>query len=126
MVVGLLLTACAGNDDPARRPTSSIDPDRSTATLLPAGQASATCSSAMAAAAQADLSGADAAIARTTEACTDANDWFAALRQHPGAFGLAPGAEITVLEIQLACFDDGANPASPVCTDARSQGYLDP
>ncbi len=97
----LLVTACVGSE----------------------ADTSAECLTAMeAAAAEPDSAKAKPLIVETLTVCPDADQWLAALREHPAAMGLNERAEIGPVDLLAAC---GSAPTTPVCTDARERGMLD-
>jgi hypothetical protein len=89
------------------------------------GQAdtSAECLTAMeTAAAEPDSAKANPLIVETLRVCPDADQWLAALREHPAAMGLNERAEIGPVSLLAAC---GNATNTPVCTNARERGMLD-
>lgn len=80
------------------------------------------CDSAMRrAAAETDLEASDALIVATLNACSSADEWLAALREHPAAMGLTERATIGDIELQAACFGSEETRA---CRDAAADGRL--
>jgi len=72
-----------------------------------------------------DPDAADPLIFATLSACSNADEWLAALREYPAAFGLTERAEIGALELQLACsYSDPATPETSVCVDAVNRGLI--
>ena len=77
---------------------------------------SAECLEAMrAAAGERDPERADPLIAASLDACKTAEEWLAALREHPAAMGLTERATIDDQSHELACY---AFPDTAVCRDA--------
>jgi hypothetical protein len=85
-------------------------------------RARATCRIAMTTAAdETDITAAEALVVATLDACQTADEWLAALREYPEALGLTEFAELTDLDLQTACYGNGA---TAVCADAARQGRL--
>lgn len=56
------------------------------------------------AAAESDPSRADPLIGATLDACKTAEEWLAALREHPGAMGLTERATIDEATLEVPCW----------------------
>lgn len=74
-----------------------------------------------AAAAESDSAMADPLIRRTTFACNSADEWLGALREYPGALGIA-AEHVGPVDLQAVCPPESE---SPVCADARVRGLFD-
>ncbi|NWN88171.1 MAG: hypothetical protein HLX51_06465 [Micrococcaceae bacterium] len=97
----LSLSACGSNDE---------------------AEASAACLDSMqTAAAETDPVAADPLIIETLSACETADEWLAALDEHPGAMAYTDDAEIDDSALITPCY---AQPDTPVCEDAEAQGRL--
>jgi hypothetical protein len=93
---GLALSACSGADE--------------------ANEPSGECLDAMEmAAAETNVEAADPLIGDTLSACSSADEWLAALEEHPGAMGLTARAEIGNMDLEVVCW---GNEGTPVCQDA--------
>lgn len=100
LTVGLL-TACSNAEPEAATPT--VDPGPS-----------AECLSAMSTAAdEIDPVLADPLIAETAHACETAEEWEAALQEHPGAMGLNERADLSGA-LDIVCY---SFPEAPACAD---------
>lgn len=83
---------------------------------------SAECLGAMeTAAAELDSAAADPLIIATLSECGTADEWLAALEQHPGAMGLTERAEIGDFNLLAACV---GQLETPVCADAAEKGRI--
>jgi hypothetical protein len=100
LLLGLSTNGCGGDDE----------------------SVSATCDSAMrAAAAETDSRQANPLIIRTLSACGSADEWLAALEDHPAAIGLTERAKIDDVALESACPNQDAK---PVCADAIEDGRI--
>lgn len=85
-------------------------------------EASAACLDAMeAAAGEPDPVAAEPLLEDTLSACSTADEWLAALEQHPAAMAFTDDAEIDDTALQTPCH---FYPDTPVCEDAAAAGRL--
>lgn len=131
----LLLAACGGAPSASRTPTeptsprttsvwsTSTNPVVATGAPAPAANASAECQAAMRTiAAGPDVAATDPTMTATLTECKDVPEWLRAVSENPGAFGLSPGTEVGIIEVEIAC--TAQNRELPVCADAARRGLL--
>ncbi len=119
-VAALVLTS---NDDDVRAtapPTALATP--TVAPTAPVSISEPCENSFLFAAAHQGEPGAESLLARTTELCSNLEEWLVGLRRHPGAAGLGSSSEVTPSNATSVCNLAGAAPQSQVCREAAGQG----